>query len=116
MESNVQLRLTRCSCGEYHMCVTACRELVKDDVLVPATGGDPQIILQFDGSAHRMSQVGGAGAALLQFDGNGLALLDGMRGCYRSVLTTLLRKPMGPISPCTYMKSTGVFLHVFVTK
>ena len=25
MESNVQLRLTRCSCGEYHMCLTACR-------------------------------------------------------------------------------------------
>ena len=42
----------------------------------PATGGDPQIIVQFDGSAHRTSQVGGAGAALLQFDGNGLALLD----------------------------------------
>ena len=76
MESNVQLRLTRCSCGEYHMCVTACRELVKGDVLVPATGGDPQIIVQFDGSAHRTSQVGGAGAALLQFDSNGLALLD----------------------------------------
>ena len=76
MESNVQLRLTRCSCGEYHMCVTACRELVKGDVLVPATGGDPQIIVQFDGSAHRTRQVGGAGAALLQFDGNGLALLD----------------------------------------
>ena len=76
MESNVQLRLMRCSCGEYHMCVTACRELVKGDVLVPATGGDPQIIVQFDGSAHRTSQVGGAGAALLQFDSNGLALLD----------------------------------------
>ena len=70
MESNAQLRLTRCSCGEYHMCVTACRELVKGDVLVPADH------VQFDGSAHRTSQVGGAGAALLQFDGNGLALLD----------------------------------------
>jgi len=54
----------------------ACRELVKGDVLVPATGGEPQIIVQFDGSAHRMSQVGGAGAALLQLDGNGLVLLD----------------------------------------
>ena len=76
MEGNVQLKLTRCSCGEYHMCITACRELIKGDVLVPVTGGDPQIIVQFDGSAHRASQVGGAGAALLQFDGNGLALLD----------------------------------------
>ena len=53
-----------------------CRELVEGDVLVPATGGDPQIIVQFDGSAHRTSQVGGAGAALLEFDGTGLALLD----------------------------------------
>ena len=50
------------------MCVTACRELVKGDVLVPATGGEPQIIVQFDGSAHRMT--------LLQLDGNGLVLLD----------------------------------------
>ena len=23
MESNVQLKLKRCSCGEYHMCITA---------------------------------------------------------------------------------------------
>ena len=58
------------------ICITACRELIKGDVLVPVTGGDPQIIVQFDGSAHRASQVGGAGAALLQFDSNGLALLD----------------------------------------
>ena len=76
MEGNVQLKLMRCSCGEYHMCITACRELIKGDVLVPVMGGDPQIIVQFDGSAHRASQVGGAGAALLQYDGNGLALLD----------------------------------------
>ena len=76
MESNVQLRLVRCTCGEYHMCLTASRELLEGDVLVPDTCGDPQIIVQFDGSAHRTSQVGGAGAALLQFDGTGLALLD----------------------------------------
>ena len=76
IESNVQLRLVRCTCGEYHMCITASRELLEGDVLVPDTCGDPQIIVQFDGSAHRTSQVGGAGAALLQFDGTGLALLD----------------------------------------
>ena len=39
------------------VCITACRELIKGDVLVPVTGGDPQIIVQFDGSAHRASQV-----------------------------------------------------------
>ena len=76
MESNVQLRLVRCTCGEYHVCLTAIRELLEGDVLVPATSVEPQIIVQFDGSAHRTSQVGGAGAALLQFDGTGLALLD----------------------------------------
>ena len=76
MEGNVQLKLKRSSCGEYHMCITACRELIKGDVLVPVRGKDPQIIVQFDGSAHRASQVGGAGAALLQYDDNGLALLD----------------------------------------
>ena len=76
IESNVQLRLVRCTCGEYHTCLTASRELLEGDVLVPDTSGDPQIIVQFDGSAHRTSQIGGAGAALLQFDGTGLALLD----------------------------------------
>ena len=54
----------------------ACRELIKADVLVPVTRGDPQIIVQFDGSAHSAGQVGGVGAALLQYDGNGLVLLD----------------------------------------
>ena len=58
------------------MCLIASRELLEGDVLVPDVCGDPQIIVQFDGSAHRTSQVGGAGAALLQFDGTGLALLD----------------------------------------
>ena len=106
MESNVQLKLTRCSCGEYHMCITACRELIKGDVLVPDKGGDPKIIVQFDGSAHRESQVGGAGAALLQFDGNGLALLDWDARVLPSVLTTLLLKPMVLILLCTYMRNT----------
>ena len=76
MESNVHLRLVQCTCGEYHISVIASRELVRGDVLVPVTSGDPQIIVQCDGSAHRMCQIGGAGAALLQFDGNGLTLLD----------------------------------------
>ena len=76
IESNVQLRLVRCTCGEYHLGLTASRELLEGDVLVPDVCNHPQIIVQFDGSAHRTSQVGGAGAALLQFDGTDLALLD----------------------------------------
>ena len=39
MECNVQLRLVRCTCGDYHMSITACREIVKGDVLVPVTSG-----------------------------------------------------------------------------
>ena len=106
MESNVQLRLTRCSCGEYHMCVTACRELVKGDVLVPATGGDPQIIVQFDGSAHRTSQVGGAGAALLQFDSNGLALLDWDARVIPKCADNIVAEANGADLAMHYMKST----------
>ena len=47
IESNVQLRLVRCTCGEYHMGLTASRELLEGDVLVPDVCGDPQIIVQF---------------------------------------------------------------------
>ena len=65
MESNVQLRRVRCTCGDYHMSIMACRELVKGDVLVPVTSGDPQIIVQFDGSARRTSQVGGDRSCLI---------------------------------------------------
>ena len=106
MESNVQLRLTRCTCGEYHMCLTACRELVKGDVLVPATGGDPQIIVQFDGSAHRTSQVGVQGLPSCNLMALASPCWIGMHGCYLSVLTTLLPRPMAQILRCTYMKST----------
>ena len=58
IESNVLLRLVRCTCGEYHTCLTA-----SHDVLVPDTWADPHIIVQFDGSAHRTSEIRGAGAA-----------------------------------------------------
>ena len=36
----------------------------------------PRVIVQFDGSAHRNQRVGGAGAALLQVESNGVSLLD----------------------------------------
>ena len=34
------------------------------------------MIVQFDGSAHRNQRIGGAGAALLQVESNGISLLD----------------------------------------
>ena len=76
MESNVHMRLAMCKCGEYHVFLTASRALCQGDVLLPETTCEPQIIVQFDGSAHRRSQIGGAGAALLQVDGTGISLLD----------------------------------------
>ena len=36
----------------------------------------PRILVQFDGPAHRLSRIGGAGAALLQVESTGVSLLD----------------------------------------
>ena len=48
----------------------------KGDILVPVTTCPPRILVQFDGSAHRVRKVGGAGAALLQVESTGLSLLN----------------------------------------
>ena len=46
------------------------------DVLVPTRSCPPRILVQCDGSAHRVSKRGGAGAALLQVESTGVSLLD----------------------------------------
>ena len=58
-------------------CVGAQRyqALCPGDILVPSNACEPRIMVQFDGSAHRTRGVGGAGAALLQVECSGLALL-----------------------------------------
>ena len=104
MESNVQLRLARCFLW-YHMSIAACRELVKGDVLVPVTSGDPQIILQFDVSAHRTSQVDGELLPYCNLMAMVLPCWIGMHECCQSVLTTLLQKPMVLTLPCTCTKN-----------
>ena len=72
---NVQLSMVYCSCGEYHIHVTLLSKVGQGDLLVPADFGAPMIFCQFDGSAHRSQEVGGAGAALYVISAQGLQLL-----------------------------------------
>ena len=76
MQSNVQVRLIACQCGAYHVSLTSMTDLCCGDTLVPANSCSPRVIVQFDGSAHRDRRIGGAGAALLQVESNGISLLD----------------------------------------
>ena len=76
MQSNVQVRLTSCQCGAFHVSLTSTDDLCSGDTLVPTNSCPPRVIVQFDGSAHRNQRVGGAGAALLQVESNGVSLLD----------------------------------------
>ena len=66
MQSNVQVRLTSCQCGAFHVSLTSTDDLCSGDTLVPTNSCPPRVIVQFDGSAHRNQRVGGAGAALLR--------------------------------------------------
>ena len=70
------MSLTSCQCGAFHVSLISTADLCCGDTLVPANSCLPRIIVQFDGSAHRNWQVGGAGAALLQVESNGVSLLD----------------------------------------
>ena len=45
-------------------------------MLVLTGFGQPKLMAQFDGSAHRSRHIGGAGAALFQVDSTGMPLLD----------------------------------------
>ena len=76
MQSNVQVSLASCQCGAFHVSLMSTADLCCGDTLVPTNSCLPRIIVQFDGSAHRNQRVGGAGAALLQVESNGVSLLD----------------------------------------
>ena len=75
-EKNVDFQLYYCQCGKYHVKVLATSSIVGSDLLVPTGFGQPKLMVQFDGSAHRSRKVGGAGAALFQVDSTGITLLD----------------------------------------
>ena len=75
-EKNVEFQLHYCQCGKYHVKVLAISSIVRSDLLVPTGFGQPKLMVQFDGSAHRSRKIGGAGAALFQVDSTGITLLD----------------------------------------
>ena len=75
-QCNVEVSLVSCSCGDFHVSLVATADLCHGDVLVPMNSCPPRILVQFDRSAHRLSQKGGAGAALLQVECTGVSLLD----------------------------------------
>ena len=76
MQGNVKTTIVMCQCGSLHALLHASADLCPGDILVPSNACEPRIMVQFDGSAHRTRGVGGAGAALLQVECSGLALLD----------------------------------------
>ena len=76
MQGNVKTTIVMCQCGSLHALLHSSADLCPGDILVPSNACEPRIMVQFDGSAHRTRGVGGAGAALLQVECSGLALLD----------------------------------------
>ena len=76
MQGNVKTTIITCQCGSLHVLLHSSADLCPGDILVPCNVCEPRIMVQFDGSAHRTRGVGGAGAALLQVECSGLALLD----------------------------------------
>ena len=73
---NVALHPYRCGCGEFHCKITALVPIGVSDILCSCIQREAgTLIVQFDGSCHADKGVGGAGAALLELQAQGLTLL-----------------------------------------
>ena len=73
---NVSLSTFQCKCGDYHCRITALQPIGTDEVLSSCLNSDKTTLLvQFDGSCHADTGTGGAGAALLELQREGLTLL-----------------------------------------
>ena len=73
---NVTLNPYRCGCGEFHCKITALVPIGTEDILCSCMQQEAgTLIVQFDGSCHAEKGVGGAGAALLELQVQGLTLL-----------------------------------------
>ena len=73
---NVSLSTFQCKCGDYHCRITALQPIGTDEVLSSCLSSDKTTLLvQFDGSCHADTGTGGAGAALLELQREGLTLL-----------------------------------------
>lgn len=59
MQSNVEVSLVLCSCGDFHVSLVTIADLCHGDVLAPMNSCPPRILVQFDGSAHRLSRKDG---------------------------------------------------------
>ena len=75
LECNCEIRVYKCSCGNYHMRLVALTKVGPGEILSANTNTANTTIVQFDGSAHRDARIGGAGAALLQVGPRGYYLL-----------------------------------------
>ena len=74
---NVKLTVYRCGCGDFHLKITALMPIGVDDVLCSNLQQEAgALIVQFDGSCHADKGVGGAGAALLELQTQGITLLQ----------------------------------------
>ena len=73
---NTKLSSFYCRCGEYHMKVTATSPIGAEEILCCYTSEEEgSLLVQFDGSCHADQGVGGAGAALLEVQSQGLTLI-----------------------------------------
>ena len=73
---NVLLSTFQCECGDYHCRIMALQPIGTDEVLSSCLNSDKTTLLvQFDGSCHADTGTGGAGAALLELQREGLTLL-----------------------------------------
>ena len=65
-----------CQCGEYHCRITATLPIGAGEILCCSTCEEKgSLLVQFDGSCHADRGIGGAGAALLEVQPQGLALI-----------------------------------------
>ncbi len=58
----------KCGCGAFHLQAVATAAIGRDEILTAHTEVEDATMVQFDGSAHRTQEIGGAGAALLRID------------------------------------------------
>ena len=100
-QKNVDFQLHYCQCGKYHVKVLALSSVLGSDMLVPAGFGQPKLMAQFDGSAHRSRKIGGAGAALFQVDSTGMTLLDWGSQALPKCIDNIVAEGKGACLPIT---------------
>ena len=73
---NAKISPFYCQCGEYHCRITATLPIGAGEILCCCTSEEKgSLLVQFDGSCHADRGIGGAGAALLEVQPQGLALI-----------------------------------------